>query len=260
MLGLLQGLTEFFPVSSSGHLGLGALLLGMEEEGATTEVALHAGTLFAVLVFLARPLLELTRGLFGAGAPEQNASARRTILLVGVASVPAAVIGLLLGDQIEALFDSAWVIAAGFFATGGLLLSSRRFRAADADLSRLSFGAALVIGFAQVLAMVPGISRSGSTIVTAMALGIRPSDAGRFSFLMAIPVISGATVLKLGDILDTPPGAGGALAIGVVCAFVFGLLALGLLTRMLRRGRFDAFAWYVIPLGLLTCWVAGRSA
>ena len=97
-------------------------------------------------------------------------------------------------------------------------------------------------------------------VVAAMAFGIRPTEAGRFSFLMAIPVISGATALKARDILDVPAGAGGALAIGVGCAFVFGLLALGLLTRLLRRGRFDAFAWYVIPLGLLTCWVAGRSA
>lgn len=232
----------------------------MHEEGATLEVALHAGTLFAILAFLWRPLLALVRGLLGRGPADEVRDARRTILLVGVASVPAAVVGLLFGDWIESLFDSAWVIAGGFLATGAVLLASRRYREADRAIPGLSIGAALAIGVAQVFAMIPGVSRSGSTIVAAMALGVRPVDAGRFSFLMAIPVISGAAILKVRDILDVPSGQGVPLAIGVGTAFLAGLLALGLLTRMLRRGRFDAFAWYVIPLGLFTCWVAGRPA
>ncbi len=231
----------------------------MEQEGATLEVALHAGTLLAVLVFLWRPLLQLVRGLFGVGAPDEVRAARRTIALVGVASVPAAVIGVAFGDVIESLFDSAWVIAAGFLATGGLLLLSRRYVGAAEEIPTLGFAEALLVGCAQVLAMVPGVSRSGSTIVAGMALGVRPEQAGRFSFLMAIPVISGAAVLKVRDILDAPSGQGVPLAIGVGTAFLSGLLALGLLTRMLRRGRFDAFAWYVIPLGLFTCWVASRT-
>lgn len=263
MLGVLQGVTEFFPVSSSGHLGLAEILLGIDGDaggGAGTEVALHVGTLLAVFVFLRHDLRRLLAAPLGrGGGPEEVADARRLLVALAVATLPAAVVGLAFEEQIERLFGSPWVLGAGFLATGALLVLSRALRGGDRAAPRIGLLAALLVGCAQTVAMVPGISRSGSTIVAAMALGLAPAEAGRFSFLMSIPVIGGAALLKAGDILAAPADELVALLAGVAAAFCAGLLALRYLTLMLRRGRLFAFAFYVIPLGLFALYVASRA-
>ncbi len=263
LLGILQGLTEFFPVSSSGHLGLGELLLGVhldDDSGATLEIALHFGTLFAVLVFLRRDLMRVILPIVSRGADAaERTRAWRVVLLIGTASLPAAVVGLLFEERIEALFAAPWIIGGGFLVTGVVLVLSRRLVAGTRSAHEASLGDAILIGCAQVIAMVPGISRSGSTIVAAMGLGLRPDEAGRFSFLMAIPVIGGATLLKARDILGASADERLALLLGVIAAFLSGLVALRYLTLMLRRGSLFAFAYYVIPLALVTFYVAGRA-
>jgi len=259
VLGIIQGLTEFLPVSSSGHLGLGELLLGVElqdDEGASVEVALHAGTLIAVLAYVRHDVLRLLRCLVpGASSDHQldeKRQARQLLRNVAIASVPAAVAGLFFEHQVERLFVHPGLIAWGFLATGVLLLLTTRWRDGHGKAWAMGAAAALLIGVAQVLAMLPGVSRSGATIAAAMMLGTMPIEGARFSFLMAIPVIGGAALLKGGDILNASPPELMALAVGVVMAFASGLLALKLLTRVLRHGRFAAFAWYDIPLAVVT--------
>lgn len=256
-------MTEFFPVSSSGHLGLGELMLGVHltgDSGATLEVALHFGTLFAVLVFLRRDLVKIILPIFTRGAAaDERARAWRLLMLVGVASIPAAVIGLLFEKRIEALFAAPWIIGTGFLLTCAVLVISRRYVSGTREAHEARVSDAFLIGCAQVAAMLPGVSRSGSTIVAAMGRGLRPDEAGRFSFLMAIPVIGGATLLKAGDILGASADERHAMMLGVIAAFLSGLVALRYLTLMLRRGGLYAFAYYVFPLAALTFYVAARA-
>jgi len=261
-LGVLQGLTEFFPVSSSGHLGLAELLLDVRigtKQGALVEVALHGGTLLAVLVFLRRDLALLLRTLLNPGgvAPERVREARGLMKGVAIGTVPAALVGILFLEQIEALFHLPWIIGCGFLVSATLLLLSRRLPPGRLSAGELPAGTALLIGCAQMLALVPGISRSGTTIVAALALGVLAAEAGRFSFLLAIPVIGGAAVLKAAELKSIPAEHLIPLLIGVLAAFASGLLALSFLTLLLRRGRLSGFAWYLLPLGLLTLYFAG---
>lgn len=256
ILGLVQGLTEFLPVSSSGHLVLFGAILGIdshEESGAAVEVALHAGTLFAVVLFLRADLIRLCQAVLTPGKsmdPEERRTARALFVGLIVASIPAAVVGLTWGDEIEAMFGNPRIAGVGFLITGVLLLLSKRAWTAPARETP-TIGGAFLVGLFQTLAMIPGISRSGSTIFAGMSRGLSSTDAGRFSFLMAIPVIAGATVLKADEILGTPADERAALAVGVASAFVSGLLALKILSLMLRRGSLHKFAYYVIPLGVI---------
>lgn len=261
VLGVVQGLTEFFPVSSSGHLGLAELLLGVElgaDQGAMVEVALHAGTLLAVLVFLRRDIRQLLRNLVArSGAdPEEARRSRRLALLIMLASLPAACIGLGFTKFVEQLYRLPWLIGCGFLATGLMLVLSRHLVRGTQTAPEITPVRALAIGCAQALALVPGISRSGTTIVAALAFGVSAPEAGRFSFLMAIPVIGGATLLKSREILATGSDQLAALGVGVAASFFSGLLALRFLTALLRRGRLAAFAFYLIPIGFLALYVA----
>ena len=261
LLGLVQGLTEFFPISSSGHLVLGELLLGVDlhdERGAAVEVALHGGTLAAVVVFVWRDIWSLTRALFVAGEPDRAPKLRLVRALI-VGSIPVGVVGMLFGDELETLFGDPVVAGFGFLITGALLIVSARVRGGARTAESVSTLDALLIGSAQLLAVTPGVSRSGSTIVAGMARGLTPREAGRFSFLIAVPVTAGAFLLKLPDILGIPRDELIALGLGALVAFASGLASLRFLVILLTRGRFAAFAWYVVPLGLATLLLAGSA-
>lgn len=256
LLGLVQALTEFLPVSSSGHLVLGKALLGVKTAGgAAFEVAVHFGTLLSVMVLFRRDIAELTRAAFAvARAPASAARAWREDPRVaeGVAivlgCVPAGVIGILFEERLEAAFSDPRLVSAALLFTGAVLLATRFARPAQRPIT---LSVALAIGVAQALAILPGISRSGSTIAAALFLGVDRLSAGRFSFLLSVPVILGATLLKARDLLADPPGADvlGALAIGAAVSFVAGLGALALLMRLLRGGRFADFGWYCLAVG-----------
>jgi undecaprenyl-diphosphatase len=251
VLGVIQGLTEFLPLSSSAHLVFAQALLGISEQSLAVDVALHLGTLVAVLLVfrrdVARMLAELARG-----------SGREVLLLV-VATLPAAVVGLAFEDEIEELFERPVFAAVGLLVTAGLLCAGewgRRRRTSEEQLERIPFGTALAIGCMQALAICPGISRSGSTIATALFLGVRPDRAARFSFLLSIPAVLGAVVLQLPDVdaAQLPGGASG-LALGAVVAGVVGWISLRWLLAFVSRGAFAWFALYCACAGTIGLFV-----
>jgi undecaprenyl-diphosphatase len=240
LLAVLQGLTEYLPVSSSGHLVLGRELLPGGEalpEDATIEVLLHLGTLLAVVLFYRREVGRLALGLFG---------------WLVLATLPAVAVGLGLKDWIEASFTTPVVASACLLVTGTGLWWSRRHAGGQRGLLELGARLALLMGVAQAVAILPGISRSGATIVTGMAFGASIEAAAAFSFLMSIPAILGATVLKLPELTAPAAGgpAGGELLLAAATSFAVGYLALGMLLWIMRARRLSWFAPYCWLLGL----------
>lgn len=245
-LGALQGATEFFPVSSSGHLVVGQTLLGLEIPGVQFEVAVHVGTLVSVLVIYRGRLIDLLYGTL-----RKDGAAWRYVGLLALATLPAAIVGVFFGDAIERLFESPVVPATAFLVTGAILWSTRRVLGRE-DWKEPGWGVALLIGFAQAFALVPGISRSGTTVAMALWLGITAEEAAAFSFLMAIPAIGGAALLQMPEVASQGLTLSGtALAAGSVVAALTGILAIKGFVAVLARRAFHRFAPY--------CWALGTA-
>ncbi len=247
-LAVLQGVTEFLPVSSSGHLALADHLLGVKTEAILVSVVLHAGTLVAVLLVYWQEFLALLR-------PDR----RRTLLQVLVATAMVGVVGL--GIQFLRLEDELFgktllVPAAGFFVTATLLRVGLSRQAQQVTLAKMPWPTALRIGLFQVLAILPGISRSGATISTALRQRLKRDDAAAFSFLLMVPAVAGAVVVKLLVVILDRPGTHAvsipALAIGFVIAAVIGFAAINTLLKSVRRGDFRAYSWYCLGMGIFT--------
>jgi len=246
VLGLVQGLTEFLPISSSGHLVLTQEVLGIHAPGAAIEIAVHIGTLLSVLTYYRRDVVEIVRDVFRGGPTA------RLGWMVVVGTLPAVAVGLFLKDHIESIFDSPRWAAGGLLVTGVVLLLTAKARRRPGDPG---FGYALIVGCAQAIAILPGISRSGSTIGAAMFLGDDPVRAARFSFLLSIPAILGASVLLFADGgLDGGPGAGMLVVSGAV-AFASGLAAIAFLIKLLGQGRLAWFAPYCLVVGAIAWFV-----
>ncbi len=243
LLGIAQGLTEFFPVSSSGHLEMIQTLLGASGEGILFEVAVHAATLLAVLVFYRARILELVQGVFKADGESITYVAK-----LGLATLPAVLLVVVAQDQIEAQFDNPYVAGVCLLVTGCLLWTTR-WTLPLARRSEIGWIAALLIGCAQAFAILPGISRSGTTVVIALALGIQATAAAEFSFLMSVIAILGAVVLKLPDLMAASTSELSAMMVGGVAALLSGLLALTLFVRFLRNQSFYRFAYYAWIVG-----------
>jgi undecaprenyl-diphosphatase len=244
-LGALQGATEFLPVSSSGHLVMGQAVLGIDLPGILFEVVVHVATLLSVLVVYRERLVELTRGTLLERSPE----AWRYVGYLVVATIPVAVVGLAFGDAVEGAFESEKVVGYALLTTGVILASTRWALRRPLD-AKLGWRIAVLIGLAQCLALVPGISRSGITVATALWLGMRPVEAAAFSFLLSIPAIGGAAVLSLPDLAGGIESIGALpLAVAAVSAGIVGVLAIRTFVAMLRNRSFPAFAVY--------CWAAG---
>ncbi|MFA5786693.1 MAG: undecaprenyl-diphosphate phosphatase [Actinomycetota bacterium] len=257
ILGLTQGLTEFIPVSSSGHLVLVPYLLGFADPWNQPTVAfdatLHLATLLALLVFFRADLNELLRSLVR-GPNEQ----RRLAGLLALASIPAALAGLLLADFFEKMFKRPLPVALLLLGTAAILLTGdwiagRRRTPAREDVEDTTLAQAVAIGMAQAMAILPGISRSGSTISTGIATGLSREAAARFSFLLAIPAIGGAAAVQVPKLFN---GAGpwlgaGPIAVGFVAAAVTGYLSIGYLLRRLAAGDLRGFAKYCVVAGVL---------
>jgi len=245
LLGALQGATEFLPVSSSGHLVMGQALLGVEIPGIIFEVVVHVATLLSVLVVYRVRILGLARGVL----VERSPDALRYVGFLVLATLPVAVVGLLFGDRIERLFAAPWVVGVALLVTGALLFSSR-WALRRPLAPTFGWRVALLIGIAQCLALTPGISRSGTTVVTALWLGVSPVEAAAFSFLLSIPAIAGAAVLAAPNLARGAEAVGAVpLAAAAVVAAVVGVLAIRTFVAMLRNRSFPAFALY--------CWAAG---
>lgn len=249
LLGIVQGLTEFLPVSSSGHLVLFQTWLPVAGDPVAFDLALHLGTLVPVLWVYRQDLWGVvTDTTQGEGAFFERPGVRLMLLLIA-ATIPTAVIGLSFEDLFEKLFHTPAAVGAAFAVTGTFLWFTKRIVTGNTEAHGLSFGRAAAIGLAQGLAITPGISRSGSTIAAGLFLGLDREAAARFSFLLSIPAIGGAFVLKMGD-LDLTGAALGPIAIGVTTSAISGYIALRLLIRLVRAGDFSKFAYYLWPLAI----------
>jgi undecaprenyl-diphosphatase len=243
VLGIVQGLGEFLPISSSGHLVVVPWLLGWPDHGLAFDVALHVGTLSAVVFAFWRDWVRIItsafRGLF-AGRPFEGEG--RLLWLLALASVPGAIAGLALGEAAETVFRSPLLVACTMAVVGTILLFADRQASSGEERRHVSVVDALLIGSAQALAIVPGVSRSGATISMALFLGYRREEAARFSFLLATPITLGAALQKMPAILAAPNV--GIAALGIVVSGVVGLLAIRVLLTYVRTRTYRPFVYY----------------
>lgn len=246
LLGVVQGLTEFFPVSSSGHLAMFQALFGGRDAGALLfEVSVHVATLVAIVVFYRHRIQSLIAGIL-----DRNREAIDYVSKLVVATLPSVFVGLTAKDWIAEQFSNPLLVGAALLLTGAVVYSSR-WTAAGAVASTPGWLAVIAIGLAQSFAILPGISRSGSTVAVALALGIAPRAAAEFSFLLGIIAITGAAVLTLPELSQAEPTALLNIGIGSLTALVSGLIAIWLFVRMLDRSLFHYWAWY--------CWAVGGA-
>jgi undecaprenyl-diphosphatase len=247
-LGVVQGFTEFLPVSSSGHLVLAQALLGVRVPGILLEVTVHAATLLAVLLYFRKRLLALALSLRALArwrsAAEEEREGVRTMAALALATLPAAVAGLAFKDAVESAFEDPRLVCALLAATGVGLLATRF---APAPGAATTPPRALAVGCAQALALLPGISRSGSTIAAALFLRIEGARAAEFSLLLSIPAVGGALLLEGREIAAVEHA--GPLAAAFAAAFLSGLLAIALLFRVLQRRSFWLFGVYCLAAG-----------
>jgi undecaprenyl-diphosphatase len=248
ILGIVQGISEFLPISSSGHLVIVGALLD-QSSGTTSDdasnllmnVVLHTGTLFSILIIYRKEVLKLRLQ-------------PKVCLLIVVASVPAGLLGIQAKGFFGVVFGTPLVVGVALFVTAGLLLGGRRLERNELNYDQLSFGKALVIGLFQAAALIPGISRSGSTVSCGLALGLKRESAATFSFLMSIPVIGGAALLEMMEVLSGETVVGDPLPylVGGITAFLVGLVTLRWLVSLIARGRLHLFAYYCVGVGTAT--------
>jgi undecaprenyl-diphosphatase len=236
VLGAVQGLSEFLPISSSAHLVLIPWLLKWEDPGLAFDVALHLGTLVALIVYYWREWLAMGTSLFNGDRPN-----RRLLMLLVAASVPGAIIGLLFEKQAETIFRSPLVIAIALGVLGIILWFADHSSPQTRTISEITVGDAILMGFTQAFAIIPGVSRSGSTITMARILRLKREDSANFSFLMAAPIIAGAGLKESGHLLHALDAQ---VMLGFLAAAIFGLAAIVGLIRYLRVRSYAPFAWY----------------
>jgi undecaprenyl-diphosphatase len=252
LLGIVQGLTEFLPISSSAHLILVPRLLGWPDFGLSFDVALHLGTLAALLIYFAPDWLRLARGLLPASRGVAVAE-RRLVGMIALGCVPAVVAGILLEDTVEKVFRNPLVIAGPMILMALAMWAADRCCKHTRALEDVGAWDALWIGCAQALALVPGVSRSGSTLTAGMALGLRREDAARFSFLLSAPITAGAALFKLRHLVrdGLPSHERLVFGIGILTSGVVGYLCIAFLLAYLRRGSLLVFVLYRLALGVL---------
>jgi undecaprenyl-diphosphatase len=259
VLGIIQGATEFLPVSSSGHLVLVPWMLGWEEPGLTFDAVVHWGTAMAVIVYFWREWLALIQAVFQAIRQRSIANpGARLVLLIILGTIPAALIGYALEDFFEQMFSRPAAAAAFLLVTAALLSVAEWLGRREYDLGQLTWLDALLVGLGQAMAIFPGISRSGATIATGLARGLKREPAARFSFLLATPVILGAGAFKLLDLAQAGDLAGQipALVVGFAGAGVVGFGCIHFLLRYLQNRRLYPFAIYCAAVGIICLIVA----
>lgn len=256
VLGVVQGLTEFIPISSSGHLVLVPEVLGWREPGLAFDVLLHLASLLALLVYFSGDLVDLGRGTIGG-----DRDSRRLVGLLAIGTIPAAVAGLAFGDFFEEQFTNAGAAALQLVATAVILVAAERLLARHerkrSEIGRplrhlpdLRIGDAALAGTAQALSILPGISRSGSTIGAGLALAVARDDAARFAFLLAIPALAGAAAVEIPDLRGTSLGLGSAIA-GFSASLVVSYASVAALLKFLRTNTLYPFAAYCLVAGLV---------
>jgi len=234
-LAIIQGLTEFLPISSSGHLVIFQKLFGLKPP-VLFDILVHVGTLGAIIAYFLKPLLKISK---------------HTLLLVIIGTIPAIVVGLFLQRYITQIFDSLKLVGVALLMTAGLLLVSKRFKLLNRRFKYLKWQDALFVGIFQVLAILPGVSRSGSTIVAGLARKLDRETAFRFSFYLAIPAILGALALQIPDLIDGQVNYLSQGILGMIIAGAVGYEALKILEKTLLGAKFWLFGIYCLVLGIV---------
>ncbi len=260
VLGIVQGLTEFLPISSSGHLVLFQNLFGMKEPMLAFDIALHGGTLLAILTFFYRDILDILKDFMssiqGSFSKKPSSSAsisspyRGLWACILITLIPTGIAAVFFRHLFETAFANLLFVAVAWFVMGVLLILSERFQKGQRDLSVIHFGDAFWIGVAQGVALLPGISRSGSTILAGMLLGIKKEDAAKFSFLIAIPAVLGAIVMDLKAGFHYFASNMIVVLTGFWVAAIVGYLVIRWLMALIRQGRFFLFGYYCIAVSL----------
>ena len=260
IIGIVQGLTEFLPVSSSAHLVFAQEFLGVNQPGIAFDVLLHFGTLIAVISYFFKDVLgmikaffssiiDIFRGKFKEGFKEEPYKKLAWMVIIG--TIPIGIIGVLFSKEIEAVFSSLTIPAFFLLITGLLLYTSQRLNIANKDIKDSNLKEAIAVGISQAFALIPGLSRSGTTISAGLFMGMDKEFAAKFSFLLSIPAILGATVTQLDEI-----GAGFdtnlfPYFLGFLAAIISGYLAISILLKIIRKNNLDIFAFY--------CWIIGAA-
>jgi undecaprenyl-diphosphatase len=251
-LGIVQGLTEFLPVSSSGHLVIAQQLYPAGLDHALAfDVCLHFGTLLAVVVYFRADLFGMARSVLG-GSKAAEPYLQRWVVMLVIATLPIIVVGLALREPVAHAFTSLTAVGLALLVTASLLTLAGRLPGGSMTPERLTVRDALIIGAFQALAIVPGISRSGATITGCLSRGLAPDAAARFAFLLSLPAITGAVVLNIGGVTELLRSDGAAVVAGTLAAAITGWLAIDVMMKAIRLGRLAPFAVYCAILGTVT--------
>lgn len=261
VLGIVQGITEFLPISSTAHLVLVPWLFRWQSPGLAFDVALHVGTLLAVIWYFRHDLWRLLKALPRALGKRDFVidPDHRLIGQLALGILPAGVLGFLLDDWVETTLRDPRIIGAMLIAVGLLLAWADR-RSGDRDMAHLTYPMAIAIGFAQAIALVPGTSRSGVTMAVALALGLQRESSARFSFLLGLPVIAAGGIFKMKEAFPLPDGQVAYFAVGMVAAAVSGYLCIRYFLRYLKHSNFTPFVIYRMLLGVFVLVVAAQLA
>ena len=246
-LGLIQGITEFIPVSSSGHLVIAQNLFGIKEPQIFFNVVLHLGTLFAVVAYFRKDLINIIRSIF-----KPKSESFRLMLLLVVGTVPTAILGFLLKDYFKLLFLTPIFSSIFLIFTGIILFLTKFIKRTERGIRRFSFFDAIIIGIIQTIAIAPGISRSGVTISTGIFRGIDRKLCAKYSLLLSIPAILGALASEIGEIktlnsLNLIP-----ILLGFISAFIVGYIAIAILIKFLEKEKFHLFSYYCLLFGIIS--------
>ena len=257
IIGLVQGLTEFLPVSSSAHLIFAQQALGVSDVGLAFDVLMHVGTLVAVIVYFFNDIVNMIKGFLLSLVDLKNGNFmgeikkdpyKKLAWLTILATIPVGVVGVLFNDMIESMFQGLTIPAFLLLVTGCLLYASQRMNSGRIDVRNVTIKEALIMGCGQALAVFPGLSRSGTTIAAGLFAGLDKEFAAKFSFILSIPAILGAAVFQLKDLSGGNIEIGACIA-GFVVAVISGYLAISVLLKIVREKSLDIFAYY--------CWIVG---
>lgn len=254
LLGIIQGIGEFLPISSSAHLIIIPYLFNWSEHSLAFDVALHFGTLIAVLFVYFKDWWELFKGAFNKVVCKKNSFNNKMFWFLVLATIPGALIGKLFEEPIENILRSNYVIIAIALAVMGILIflgdkwAAKKYKGKETDFEHLTLKQTFIIGISQALAVIPGFSRSGTTILTARLMGVSRSAAAKFTFLLSVPIIFGATVLKLPDMIT---GFSPDLIVGILVSAVVGVISIKFLLRYIKKHDFAIFAYYRVIIAII---------
>ena len=245
VLGIIQGITEFLPISSSGHLVIAQDLLKIKSPGNTLEVLFHFGTLLSIIFIFFKDIKKIIISV-------NNKNTRSFVFYIIISTLPGAFTGLFFKDYISKIFDNVNTVGFALCITGILLVISKNFKNQH---KHFTLSSSILIGITQAFAIIPGISRSGSTITVGMYLGIPPSEAARFSFILSIPIILGASILGFLEIESGVLFNNSVIIVAILTSFITGVLALKILLRILETGKFHLFGVYCLCIGVFTMFI-----